>query len=1091
MIDITDRDQPTFIYLPINNLRTAWRPINLPAILVVPHCRTLDGTPIQWSEPLSATVTIEDVPHTVPVAAHPGLYYPAGTIDEQIVSQQELNARLIPINVQQFISAKTNTQIDYQQATSGDSFTYTSFSGITDTIVWYQDANYYDLSDIALTTEQLPPKHYTMAYMAKFYNRVVAANGVIDPITGLQGYDLLCIDINNVGLARSQFTINHPGEVIRDFCNLTPQTYFSQASKAIDPTISVYRPLTDALQDVFDEQTFLRSANWINSAPYQTIPYIAAILGWDIPYFPLSKDALRTVLIKNTVRLQQLKGSRQAIEELMAIFGYTILINSIWSSTDGNILIEPNTPVPEQYTSQTITFKEQYQIEPVLSSYQTSGFGELTIPLLCTPQELSGLDSYTATISSANITIDAYLVQTGSSVDLALNTLSLSMQVDLEQFADLPTTVDSDGFMVPWPVNKIISAPQLIGHSQILVQSGTAVAERLSGSIPPLSKIGVKFDKHKNSLIITFNGYLDLSSQSLYCFATYQKWDTIVPIQIANLQTNRFTVQVMSRDNKQVDPSVIDFLLDFIYKIKAFNSILHKVKYMQEFDEVFNVSDVCVGGDVLQRYNTAMGMQQVPPAIIPKVPGDSCGDTDPVSLGYKQSDLDYRSTVLTGLLDELMASLSGQQLTNTPTSSLYTTTIDPGYKSNQSSVSYQSNTELVFNSGVTNFDSSVRGSFNSDSIAQRPNFVPDGKTDYCYAGRVSDALLEQLTIANDESFELGNCGIVIGNGVYWTERVDCDDAIVNGSWLGRLNAEFDFSADEIINFSNRRYAERIDGQAAILRPSLNIQVTTMHLPGCRFVAMNKLFVDFTSSWPSRPWDRCQSSSHFFVAGNGLVPDVSSMGTHVLPSTIPSASCVVHSVFTSAGSGSSAVVLDQLIHGSGTVTVTTKVFGSASGSHDFADGNAALSGFVSAAVDPDRNGLYNSVFSAIGVPIPSNPIPYFKKFGDIGVDCGDLGFGIFGPFLLPQQQQQSSNTINVLFLAGSGILSGKGQRLDCNCLSIASGTGPVAVCNDLGGHDFSCDFVDLDASLSLDECVSGSSWCMDGSIPTLLEVLDPG
>ena len=110
------------------------------------------------------------------------------------------------------------------------------------------------------------------------------------------------------------------------------------------------------------------------------------------------------------------------------------------------------------------------------------------------------------------------------------------------------------------------------------------------------------------------------------------------------------------------------------------------------------------------------------------------------------------------------------------------------------------------------------------------------------------------------------------------------------------------------------------------------EVITLHLPGCRFARMNALEEDFTSTtWRARPWDDPHSTfcgpkyvcgdneptqlnvtkivgtdgNEYLVfddvpytaAGNGLTPDITSLGDHSLgTNALFGDDDVVHSVY---------------------------------------------------------------------------------------------------------------------------------------------------------------------------------------------------
>jgi len=1233
MVKLADRHQPSWLLLPANNNRTAWRPFGLPMVLAVPHSRLASGEPLANAEILDCVIVIEGTAHESLVAGpdHIGLHYPAGELYRQTLTYGEVYKRQIATDNLTFVAGRARTapdgsyialgaMITQDQAVGGDSFLFTATSGVTDQVEWYPDIDYFDLSDILIATEELPARHYVLAYLAHFYLRVVINEGFSDPATNQQVEELLCIDVSQVGLASYRFDLNHPGDVLNDMYRLTPAPYFTAALKSEDSTIALYRPFSDTLQDVYDEQRFLESSNWVYQVPFQAIPYLAAQLGWDIPYFPASLDDLRRAVLRKTVELQKLKGCRWAVFKLMNLFGYDVLINNLWYSSDGKTFIEPGSTPPPLYTAEQISREACYQLEPLLAAYATSGFGQLTVPLLYIPQELRGADPSSPTSGaiyySTDLTVDAYLVPAGSPADQALASVCASVAADPAAYAGQSTKLDQDGYLPSWPVrdalaNLTASDVKTLSRSQLLITNGVATATRCWGPQPPLAQPGVTMDGQTNSVSLTFNGYLDLSDQRLYVFAAYVRYQLVVPPALTNLFSNRFTIQLISRaDQSSVPADVADFLIDFLGRVKAFHSLLYVIRYLTELTESYQVTDLCVGGNFLQRYNTDAGRQQVPPAIIPATPGEHCEDYSPANLGYKPSDLAYRAAILGALVEEWEAwkaqsgrpPLTGQagedglllapmvpqlgvgdacQYTAYGQDLILSALAHeierllawaPPISAGQPAERADSSLKLAEPAhkavlGSTNSDSSIAGPVQADGDTPPPSFcTPDGTTDYCYKGRVADVLLSRLTLAPAEVLQASPCGLTMGNGVYWAYPVPATLActastagtisglgdwpdrqpigtnlagqppqlgIAGGdpgpaaqaqqlgasygaplpapysAWLGRLNRAYDLPAAATIHYDNRLYLgdPRQWRQLAVLRPGLNIKKPTMHLPGCRFPTMNKLRADFISpSWRAKPWDDpyvkdipccggvpdllgatvvpadyptgpgtdvVYRDTWYTVVGNGLEPDISSLGGHELPSFL-AADDVVHRLYSTQLAGHPAITFDYLDAPPAGVISDRPLFPSASPSAsgegiDYIDGYPSLVGFVPYdGADLDRDGLYRDLLVLLDALAS-------------GTGGGTEWHGTARPALL--------------FLAGSGIRVDMGIRLDCGCLLAPGGTTPAPPphCslglydNGGGGHDFSTDQLQLDYQLLAPEVLGGSSWRLDGSVPTLLEV----
>lgn len=815
----------------------------MPVILVVPHRRDPAGVPLANSDTWGVRVYVESVPQEALVAGsdHIGLRIP-----DRLLYAEDITARMLEdrqLVVESLNITRAGIPIDAVERRNGDLILYQCASGVTDTIPLLLDADYYDLSDIRLEVELLPADRYNLVYEVSYYTRQLA-----------RGTDsLLCIDITQpaLGLFRSQF--NHPGEVLNEFYRLTPPPYLSPtATKSLDTTIALYRPFTDALQDVADEQKLLESLNWVHKIPYQAIPYLSALLGWDLPYFPESLDQLRLAVLRRTSRLQSIKGSRQALIEIFRLLGLEILISNLWWTPDGLHLIRPSALAdpadPEAIRVRTVT-----QIEPLLAGYNTEGFGEFTIPLLHRPQIVGGLDDFAAITDGGDIVVDTYLVEVDSPADILLQQITLGggdypvgMLVDPDGFTDRyghNLSLDQYGRQTG-PIQLALAGLEVGGYSQQRLSGLFGTVQPGSGLVsnqflvkgwgrPPITRQGVSFNRDTNVLNLTFSGYFTFDGidqlppkrrpSRIYSFATYTRQDIIVPGAMVNLQSNRFDIQLLITDTDPslsgiqdyVDPTIFEFAFDFLYKIKAFHSLLNVLRYTVELNETYEVTTTCVGGDVAQRYDTDMGRLQVPPAKLILPPGGrDCVDYDPVRLGYQSPDIRLRLRKLTNLPEEFDAwkaldsrasaetyTVTGSRLPARPPASgrsecLFTTggqdrvlgprverigvEAHPGPNSNSDSTG-AATVDLcpavavdrgLYDTGAgtsTRGDSSAYGNCMVEGVG---DLVPwcdlDGTTDYCYKGRVGDEILYRPTLRGDEQYRPTAGVLGMGSGVYWT-----------------------------------------------------------------------------------------------------------------------------------------------------------------------------------------------------------------------------------------------------------------------------------------------------------------------------------
>lgn len=824
-----DYNRPNFYLYPVNNNRTAWRPFGLPVILVVPHKYDSYGDPIPNSMVFEVEIYIEDVPQEAFVVGHDniGLRFPDRELYRQNLNSLDLADRIIPIA--DLDITRDGVSVAFQEAKNGDLINYTTSTGIVSTIPFIVGADYYDLSDVLLDIELLPPDNYNIAYAAKYYTRILSD----DPIP-----QLLCISPNTISLALFKFGIQHPGEVLNEFYRHTPPPYLTNSAKSQDTTIGLYRPFTDILQDLMDEQGLLERINWVYDAPAEIIPYLSSLLGWDIPYFPLSLDKLRRAVLRRTVEFQNSKGSRRALINLFRLFGFEILISNLWWSSDGKRLIRPGVVQPSKYAAESIDLNEIYQIDIALNDYTPATINDLSISLIHRPQIALGLDNFKALQDGGDITVDAYAVTDGSEA------YDMLVQIAKDIF-DNPSTygqaancvVDVDGFINPTVIHELLSGLEIEGYSQILIQgkAGMPTKEILAGRIPPLISNGVEFNRETNKFSFVLNGYFEPRDNiKIFIFVTYSRAEVVVPSILESLQSNRFDLQVLTDSLQEyADPTALEFAIEFLYRLKAFHSILNVIVTRIDLNETYEVTDLCVGGEYTQRYDTTIGRLQVPPAIIPAVPTDlnDCSKTDPVSLGYKPEDLLLRSRKLSNMpeeyevwrmLDDRETDNSDNSRLKTPqpapdrTSSLFTyygqdrittaarierkgSEFGPGPNANQNAGgNINSSTGNAVAGDFTvpgnfsaNKDNGEFGAFTREYTDTRPVFAElDGVSDYCYKGRVDDELLYRPTLSNNEIYRSIPCSINMGHGVYWVYPTLSKIAIagtINPAYKSRTN----------------------------------------------------------------------------------------------------------------------------------------------------------------------------------------------------------------------------------------------------------------------------------------------------------------
>lgn len=1207
MANITSIHNPSFVLFPVNNNRTGWRPFGAPVLLVVPHRRTISGIPLGNSQVFNVKVFIEDVPRTARVAGHDhiGLKYPDKELFTFNVDSMGLSDRLIKVEDYDFF--RSEVPIDTVQATYGDKFYYTTSSGVTAQIDYLPGANYYDLSDILIDFEHLPSDKYNLVYQAEYFTRILSED---------QRQEFLCLDTNTISLALLKFKVKHPGAVIEEFERLTPAPYLTNAERSQDTTLALYRPFTDSLENIYDEQDLLESVNWVYDTPPETIPYLSQLLGWDLPYFPRSLDRLRKAVLRRTVEFQNLTGSKRAIVELFRLFGFEILITNLWWSSDGKVLIRPDDKQAFGYEDEQISTLPIDQIETVIIDWSDNGFGQFSIPLLFRPQTQPSVSQYTALLDGGDVTIEAYVVNKDSQAYVRLAEICNKIQLDPKYFGNNSGGLKTDinGYFRSTYINQQLEGLQIDGHSQCLVtgKMGQVAQAGGNGPILPISADGIAFNRNDNLLNIVLNGDLNLQNQSVFCFVYYHRFEYSVPQTIKDLQSNRFDVQIVTQELTEfADPVVLEFALDFLDRIKAFHSLLNKIIFTVELNESYSVTDWCVGGDFSQRWDIDAGKLQVPPAIIPNLPDDItvCSKLDPKSLGYKDTDILLRLRLLSNLPDEYAVWEKLDARTDQPTGATRlpllspadgrskckfnylgqdrvldtridqrTIEIGPSPNSNSIQSGYSNNfqespVDLIDNglfdqtgpATSSNSDSSLYGSITREYTQIRQSWCElDESTDYCYKGRVDDEILYRPTLSQQELIVFKPCSIDLGVGVYYTFpsysqsvirgvqkpakysrsprtvfsggattsgqqlhiqsiqgpylKAPYDQPLQRDSLLSRLYRDYDNPQDYTLHYSDRPVGDTDQRfNLALNRPQLNIQKSTLHLPGCRFPVLNALLQDFYHpSWEARPWDDdfstycgprfiCSGKEPSFLnskmivltdgneylvydqlpfqaLGNGLVPDISSFGDHTLTTeSMIEETDVVHKVYMqNVDNGHECLELDSVCDYDtnvikqgikpGVASIINPIFNSYAQCGDeildFADGHACVGGYQPYdGEDLDQDGLYEEVLYGLGLDTTVTDQPS-----------------------------------EMLIFLNSGIISEDGLRLDCGCLLVNCDNptygyedlGSICSANlfkdNLGNYDWDSAHLQINSTMKLVEQSGTNSIQLDGSVRSLLETI---
>ena len=1096
-----DRYQPSFLRFPIQNDRTGFRPVALPVILVVPGRRNENGTVLANSGVYDVKYFIVDAPDPSLVAGpfNTGLLVPQ--LDQFVVNVTTLQLadNQIEVDGQEFQDSQGNPK-SFDEVTEGDQFLYTLRNGdVRSTVPYYPDADYYDLSTFEIDVEDLPrPKRYLFVWQASYNKRIIR-----DPVlSSTQG--AFCISDVETAISQFKIKINHPGEVHHEMFRRTPSLYFDQNPNnfelANDQTLAFYRPFADLLQDIFDEQFFLNGINHIDTIPAQLIPYLAYLIGWDLPNYPGVTDEVRRSILRQAVRLQQLKGSRRAIIELFDIFGFTIEIINLWYSTDGTRLIGPEESLPEVIQGEEIDKQTRCQLEPITADFSDPGFGAIEVPLLHRP--------------TSNITVTAFLVQEGNTKD-TLDDIIIDVTDNPENYET--ACESSGGALIPRPLLDRVTGSDdtLISTSEVVVDITTGLGQSTASSttVPIINDKGVTFDRERNILSVVFDHHLDFSDDtSIYLFATYAYDKILVPDILENLRSNRFDVRILLHGGSTPAPQLLEFLMNFVFKLKAFHSLLRKIVFRMEILQAYNVQDLCYGDE---------SQLQVPPPVEPiEETVDDCNTTTTITQGYKQEDLDLRQSIFDALTEEFEAwrLLDGTRDENKALERFLNLPV-AGASGDQCQYTYLGQDRVT---KEPDDDLDHNEDLRTTVCSDRPP-LPDN----CFKGRVADRLLISQNMINCEVVRCKPCPLGVGSGFFWLYPTDAQSLIRDGfgsyegqnstSFLGRKISQYGKPIPHSIHYTNRPYL--IDGQLdgdrllAYRKPSLEVQKDNFAFPSHRFPTISNLEENFTHPvWKAKPWDNPdddlnarlevdENGDEYLVfdevdvvyLANGLTPDISSFDEHEDRSYL-----VTHKVYMTAAENHPAITLDD------TVVLTQD--------EELEFDSSVLHGpiFRSYNTQCDKDYL-------TGHPAETSR---FEVGDDFGFDRGDSFSSDIAQLLgLPYVEATDvTGERTALFTFGSQILVGETDpqysyyrpyRMDCDCLRYgcdvtaltgstsgrteSTGTEELVIetCHldffrqPNGGYDFNCDQLAISPTIKMTEQFGSCSTRMDGSIPNML------
>lgn len=1106
--------RPFWAFLPYINNRTAWRPIGFPAVLVIPFGATNLGTPAAQSSPINVTVSILDTVRRNRISG-PFIgesYYPSHELFTINLDAIEIARRQIDIN-------------DF--VINDDVITITNRKGVSGDIPYIQNSLYYDLSDIELDVENLASGRYQISYSASIYKRIYDSTGY-----------LICINTNESDSIINFVDFVHPGEVIDEMKKTTPSIWFSDTKLSKDPLITLYKPLSDSIQNVYDEQTIISRINFVNNAYPEIIPHLGRILGWEIPYFPKSLDQLRKSVIRTTVDFQKNRNSYKGIVELFELFGFDILIRNLWFDTDNKTLLEP------QYQGITgIDIVDETQFDVLNANLIAPGFYKNEIQLLKRPSIKSEFDNFTSL--GSNTTIEAYAVKIGSQSHNAIEAYLTQHNLGI-----VPEIAETKFGFVNNDLMAFIHGTEIYASQSLYVDKNSNIISQTQTGIRKILNDDIKLYPIKPSINITLDGNWSDPNIAIYIFAIY-KTQNIIPIEeLLDKRSNYFDIRLASAIDDSLPTNIIlDYALDFLFRIKAFHSLLHRIFTTININDVYLVGDYCYGPGLSRKSDTNIGQQQVPPAIMPTNSSGDCIEQDATLLGYKESDIIYRNNMTTGLIEEwsiyttydtreYQYSILFNMLPQYPNHNrsigiyneygqdafvnsynvMHTFSIEtPGHYANQNigliDVEYFDYNDTYFK--INNRNTGFR---HNDILYHNTQYDPapdlSVREPICFKGRVNDELSVNAHIPFDELYSSNSCTTTMGIGAFFT--TPRRSMIIKSGAVNRLNGSmsstpiissfratsgelFDDNwnnihsnialnpvriignCDVVLHYWNR--PESLDASwnsAALQVPSLDIQKTDMHFPGTRFISMSDYNGDFISDvYELRPWDQniCDKTLNPII-------NIGTDGNEYLTFD--------HAPFRFSGNGVDSDLPKMGLPTFSTINQNQVVHSIYSEFADIEDDTLCMlsSGIINMngiieITDLNEEGgvtiddaIFKSVSNCNGVLIDyADGYPCVTGVLNI---TPDIDSPYFTAMALPPSQY--------LFTLGSGIKDGSvGLRLDCGCLKTP--------CDLTNQENNNCDIIkepdrfEPESRLVFFETIGSCNRLMDGSITTMFELIN--
>lgn len=697
-----DRNQPQVHLLPVNNNRTCYQPFLYPVVISCPRALS-QGSIAPGGAIESFKIAIYGSDSAL--LYEDGSYKPSYPLVEFSLGSIEL------------LASYTVDPSNGTFCTDGTTtfFQFNARSGHLVRMEYHPDMIVYDLSNHYIDTKNLSDGHYQVTYTANFNLRLITEGSL---------KEFYCISAASAGKSELILQLNHPGDLLSFFYRGTPSAIFNGKTPAEEPTLQFYRPFTDILQDIYDEQRLIPQINYVYNSTNETFPYLSYILGWAAPYFPSNDtQGIRKALLRRTVELQGIRGSQNAISSLFNILGYDVKIEKLWATPDGQQFIAPNDTyngveyLSSSYVGYTDILLKDWSpstslLNDSIKAIGQNGFYRFNAPLRKNISYGPPLLSDNSSNSYRGATVQVIGVIDGSPAHEYLQTLSADVISEIPPKSyETAYIIDENDNLITEPgiidprIDCLKSTPWFTGKAgfvaqtyaniidapiPVLITNGVESQQFVSGPGYPIiicqpyqfrrgdqfgKSNGLTLDIANNAISININIPLDdntnaqytIKNLRLYAFATYWTQDLVVnDTAITNLFSNRATIEIVDKsDGSAINPKTIDFALEYLQNVQSAHSIINLVRYRLDISESYLVTDMSIGGDFPQKHTVDFGKWQVPGGrqrILTPI-SSNCSYDDPTHYGYTTADINYRKRLIDNLSSELAAYRTYNSLT--------------------------------------------------------------------------------------------------------------------------------------------------------------------------------------------------------------------------------------------------------------------------------------------------------------------------------------------------------------------------------------------------------------------------------------------